>query len=154
MSDPFETGLFGGLPKTAIEHASNSTRGIIPPTDIGMAGAALSSSAPEKQSRSARRPAMLSSSGASSSMTAASRASIAPFFVMKGRICRRSLSDRLTQSLITSGLVKGITPSSTRKQSGQPILVLAFDTPVGGDAVTQKAVCSFSSAALHERSQS
>lgn len=57
-----------------------------------------------------------------------------------------SLSDRLTQSLITSGLVKGITPTSIRGASNQPIRVLAFDTPAGADVGSPGAGCSSSSA--------
>ena len=63
--------------------------------------------------------------------TTDSRASNAACSATKGRTSRRSLSDRLTRSLIDAGLVCGTTPSSIRQLSGQPIRVLAFDTLAG-----------------------
>jgi hypothetical protein len=69
----------------------------------------------------------------------------APCSATKGRTYRRSLSDRLTQSLITAGLVCGITPSSIRQLSGQPIRVLAFDMPDGGAAASPAKAFSSSS---------
>lgn len=76
----------------------------------------------------------LFSSGDGSSMTAGMMASTAPYFVMKARTRRVSLSDKLTQSLITSGLVRGITPTSTRKQLGEPVRVIASFELGGADA--------------------
>lgn len=134
MNDPFATGLFGGLPKTATEPASPSMSATTAPTDTETGESATSSSAPEKRSRSARKRATPCSSGGNSSTTAASLASTVPCSETSPGTSRRSLSDRLTQSLITAGLVKGITPTSTRQQFGQPIRVLAFDTPDGGAA--------------------
>jgi hypothetical protein len=82
---------------------------------------------------------MLFSSGESSSTTAGKPESTAPSSGTRGRTYRRSLSDRLTASLITSGLVKGITPTSIRQLLGQPIRVLAFDMPDGGAAASLNA---------------
>ena len=144
MIDPFAMGLFGGLPKTETGHASLSTNGTIPPINTRMGENVRSSSGQGKQSRCEPKRVTLSSSGESSSMTVDSKASTAPSSETKASTYRLSLSDRLTQSLIMSGLVKGITPSSTRKQSGQPILVLALDTPVGADAAPPRAGCSYS----------
>lgn len=45
-----------------------------------------------------------------------------------------------------AGLVKGITPTSIRGASDQPIRVLAFDTPAGADVGSPGAGCSSSSA--------
>lgn len=45
-----------------------------------------------------------------------------------------SFSDRLTPSLITAGLVKGITPRSIRKKLGAVILDGALFEPAGEDA--------------------
>ena len=64
-------------------------------------------------------------------------ASSAQYSATKVRASRRSLSDKLTQSLITSGLVCGITPSSIRTLSGQPIRVLAFDMQAGDGRALQ-----------------
>lgn len=69
----------------------------------------------------------------------------APCSATRVRSSRPSLSDRLTRSLITAGLVCGITPLSIRKLSGQPIRVLAFAEPDGGGAASQKRACSCSS---------
>jgi hypothetical protein len=44
----------------------------------------------------------------------------------KARSSRLSLSDRLTPSLISAGLVKGITPKSVRQTLGQAIRDSAF----------------------------
>jgi hypothetical protein len=46
----------------------------------------------------------------------------------------RTLSDRLTPLLISAGLVKGITHSSVRKQSGAAIRASALWPLDGGDA--------------------
>lgn len=54
-------------------------------------------------------------------------------------IFQASLSDRLTESLISAGLVKGIIPTSMRKRSDQGTLDIAFFAPVGAGAVEQKA---------------
>jgi len=57
-------------------------------------------------------------------MTQDRRELIAPFSAMSQNTNRPSLSDRLTQSLISAGLVKGIIPMSMRKRSNQ----LTLDT--------------------------
>ncbi len=56
------------------------------------------------------------------------------FSAMRDRSYHRSLSDKLTQSLISAGLVRGITPRSVRKQLGAQILDIASLSPVGGNA--------------------
>jgi len=134
--DPFEMVPSGGSPRTGTGLASRS---------IGAITAAesrderqISLSAPAKPSFCEPRQLTLFSSGESSSTTAASKASAALCSATKVRTNRRSLSDRLTSSLITAGLVKGITPSSIRQLSGQPIRVLAFDVLAGGDAASPK----------------
>lgn len=50
----------------------------------------------------------------------------------RARTSRQSLSDRLTQSLITAGLIKGITPSSVRQTSGLAIRDFA-SLPLDGE---------------------
>jgi hypothetical protein len=58
--------------------------------------------------------------------------STAPYFGMSRGTEHLTLSDRLTQSLISAGLVRGIIPTSIRKRSGQQILDIAFFGPDGG----------------------
>ena len=126
---PFVMGRFGGSRKTATDHAAISTGAT---TAAGRAsGLQTYSSAPAKSSLFEQPKPTQFLCGAGSSTTAVRQASVAPSSAMKGRTSRRSLSDKLTPSLITSGLVCGITPSSIRQLSGQPIRVLAFDTPAG-----------------------
>jgi hypothetical protein len=54
-------------------------------------------------------------------------------------ICPATLSDRLTQSLISAGLVKGIIPTSMRKRSGVQMLDFVSSRPDGDDAEKPKA---------------
>lgn len=56
---------------------------------------------------------------------------IAQFSGMRDRYGPVTLSDRLTKSLISAGLVKGITPMSTRKKLGEPIPDFVFYLPDG-----------------------
>lgn len=56
---------------------------------------------------------------------------IVQFSGMKGRYAPQTLSDRLTKSLISAGLVKGITPTSTRKQLGAQIPDFVLYLPDG-----------------------
>jgi hypothetical protein len=67
------------------------------------------------------------------STTADNRVSIAPCFATKATSDQASLSDRLTPLLISAGLVRGITHTSIRKQSGAPIRASAL-WPLDGDA--------------------
>jgi hypothetical protein len=72
--------------------------------------------------------------GESSSTPADSKESIAPSSATRVRSDLPTLSDRLTQSLITAGLVKGITHTSIRKQSGAAIRDSALWPLDGGSA--------------------
>lgn len=145
--DPFETGLFGGSPETATGHASRSTDATTAPRNRSARRASSlgrgkpSSSAPQSQP-----PAL---SGASLSMTPcpSRKGSIAPSSATKARTRRQTLSDKLTPSLISLGLVSGITPTSIRQLSGQPIRVFAFCGPDGG-AAEQLSAASTSSSGL------
>lgn len=58
----------------------------------------------------------------------------APFSGTKAKSRPQSLSDKLTPSLITAGLVRGITPRSIRKKCGAVILDGASFEPDGGNA--------------------
>jgi len=133
-ADPFTTAPCGGSPRTATAPASPSTGATTRRGSLGEPP--VSSSAPARPSSCEPGQQTLFSSGATSSTTVAKMASAARSSATRGRAYRPSLSDRLTRSLITSGLVCGITPSSIRQLSGQPIRVLAFDTLAGGDAAS------------------
>jgi hypothetical protein len=144
-ADPFVTGLFGGLPKTATSASETYSEGTTVRGSRGgtatllLVPATNSSSEQPRETRRSRGDSH--DTGATGKM-----ASNAPSFATKARTSRRSLSDRLTPSLMSRGLVCGTTPSSTRKQSGQPILVLALDMPGGGGAARLKRDSSYSSA--------
>ena len=117
--------------------AFNSTNVTTPAIIIKMVARGHSSLAQGKASSSEQSELTLFSYGENSSMTADSKASTAPCSETKARTYRVSLSDRLTRSLITSGLVRGITPSSVRKQLGAPIRAIASFAPAGADAGEQ-----------------
>lgn len=149
--DPFAMDLFGGSPKTATYASETYIGGTIARRSRN--ARAISLSAPEINSSFAqRRETQRSRGGTRSSDAMVNWGSNATSSATRDRTYRRSLSDRLTPSLISRGLVCGITPSSTRKQSGQPILVLAFDTPVGLDA--GKPPRGFSCSSAHDGRQS
>lgn len=149
MNGPFLTDLFGGSPKTAISASETYTDATIVRGSRSEPETSLSALA--TKSSSARPLAMPPSYGASAATEeTAKMASNAVSLGTKGTTYRRSLSDRLTLSLISSGLVCGITPSLTRKQSGQPIQVLAFDMPDGAGAGKRHEDLSFSNGGLHE----
>lgn len=61
---------------------------------------------------------------------------IALFSATKANTSHQTLSDRLTPSLISAGLVKGITPMSVRKKLGAPIPDFVLWLP-GGIRVEQ-----------------
>lgn len=125
---------FGSSPRMGIATASRSTSGTIPPIDTGTGARASSLPVPAKSSSSATPRPRRYSSGGNSSTPAASVGSTAPSSETKALRSRQSLSDRLTQSLITAGLVRGITPTSVRRRSGQPMLDFAFSKLDGVDA--------------------
>lgn len=138
------TCLTGTSPGTATSHASPSMNATIPPTSMQTGGSGNCSSDPVK--RSSCEPVMptLFSFGDASLTTADRRELIALFSATKVPGEVRTLSDRLTPSLITSGLVSGITPSSVRQQCGAPIPDFVLLLP-GGDRVEQRAgACAYS----------
>lgn len=136
---------FGGSRRTATCASATSIDGIT--VRANQSERATSLSGPAIRSSFELPMAMPHSHGATRAIgKTGKRASSAACSATKGRTYRRSLSDRLTQSLISYGLVCGITPSSIRKASNQPIRVLAFDMPGGGAAQKpQSAGCSSSS---------
>lgn len=98
-----------------------------------------SSSAPGKNWLFEPGPETLCSSGAGSATPAGNKASTVPSSETKARTEQVSLSDRLTQSLITAGLVCGTIPSSMRDVSGQQTLDAVLRPQGGGSVVGQKA---------------
>lgn len=115
-------------------HVSRSMNAITPATNTEMAENGASLSVPAKPLSCELETGMLFSFGESSSMTAASKASTALSSATKARTDPRTLSDRLTQSLITAGLVKGTTPTSIRHQLGAAIRASALWPLDGGNA--------------------
>jgi hypothetical protein len=95
-------------------------------------------SAPESISFSEQATLTPSLFGENSSTTADSKASIAPFSATKAAGGPQTLSDRLTPLLIALGLVKGITHTSIRKQSGAAIRDSALWPLDGGSAEPPK----------------
>lgn len=149
--DPFAPARFGGSPRTGTKPASPWPGATTQPASqaIGLS----SSSGQVNASFCEQSDPTPSLFGASSSTTASmsergslKRASTAPSSATKGRNSRRSLSDRLTPLLMSCGLVRGITPTSTRRRSDQPILEFAFGTPVGSNAVAPGVGSSSSNA--------
>jgi len=63
-----------------------------------------------------------------------SKESTVQYSETKANICRVSLSDRLMQSLISAGLVKGIIPMSMRVRSNQQTLDVVLKKQ-GGECV-------------------
>ena len=132
------TRPFGSSPGTATEPSSRSMSGTTAPINTRMAANGASSSGPERPLSCGPKMVTPDLFGGSSSTRAASRASTAPSSATKGRSYRRSLSDRLTPLLISSGLVAGITPTSTRKQCGAPIPDIASFELDGTDPATRR----------------
>lgn len=132
-ADPFATARSGGSPRMVTPVAGISTGAT---TAAGKASERQTcSSGLETRSSSDQLMATRYLLGDElNTDETASKALSAPSSETRVRTSRRSLSDKLTRSLITSGLVCGITPSSIRALSGQPIRVLAFSGPAGGAA--------------------
>ena len=133
---------FGGSPRTETSQSAISTVGTTVRASRNELVTSLSDLAPRSSSEAQQVTPRLSGDTQSIGGTTKLESSVR-FSEMKERGSRRSLSDRLTLSLISAGLVCGISPSLTRKQSGQPILVLALDTPDGGDAARRNEGSSY-----------
>lgn len=145
MADPFVTGLSGGSPETATDPVSPSTIATTRPKRAARParhGKQPSSSGRANPSCSGPNAPTPCSSGGTSSTTAASWELTAPSSEMKARRPRHSLSAKLTLSLITSGLISGITPTSVRKQSGAAIPDLVSWPQAGSAAKAQRRVAS------------
>lgn len=136
--------LSGGLQKTETQRAFAFMSDITPPTSTGMVVSENCSRGRARKSSFARVKAMPCSSGASLSTVPVSKVSTARSSETKAAGSRQSLSDRLTPSLISVGLVRGITPMSERKPSKAKTPASVSSKPVGINAVEPKAASSFS----------
>ena len=123
----------GGSPKMATDPALRSIAATTAAMSIETAETKNSSSGQENILFSEQTNATQCSFGASSLMTPDRLELTAPSLGTKARSGRHSLSNRLMRSLIIAGLVKGITPTSIRKNSGAKILVIASWSRDGGD---------------------
>ena len=101
-----------------------------------------SSAVPAKRSPCEHGRETLSLFGESLLMAAESRELTALFSETNPRTRQVSLSDRLTQSLISAGLVKGIIPMSIRDASGQQTLDAVLREQAGEPAESLKEVFS------------
>jgi hypothetical protein len=129
-SNPFVTAPCGGSLRTATSACATSTGA----TTAAGSRAARRTSLSGRATRSSCAQLVETLplfGGAQSTGGTDRKASNAPSSATRVRTSRPSLSDRLTASLITSGLVCGITPSSMRKLSGVTVEVLAFAMPDG-----------------------
>lgn len=141
---PFVAGRSGGSPRTGIIPSAISTGATTAAPNPNASLTSLSDLATRSSCEPPRETLPLFGDAPSTGATTR-KASSVRFSGTKVRTKQRSLSDRLTASLITSGLVCGITPSSIRKLSRQPIRVLAFSMPGGGAAASPQPACSSSS---------
>mgnify|MGYP000376682756 CR=1 FL=1 len=140
----FENGPFGFSQKTAMRPFLRSTSAITQPTNIETVESANYSVDPARKSfcgLSAGTPDLF---GEIFAMPAAKLESIARSSETKARFSARSLSDRLTPSLISAGLVRGITPTSTRSECGAEIPDIASYGLDGTGPGQQKADLSSS----------
>lgn len=112
MSDEQCKRHSGISPKMAMLAASRSMSATIQPTGIRTGESDPSLLDQGKRSFSELATVTPCLFGGSSSTPADKPASIAPSSATKAHTSRRTLSDRLTQSLITFGLVRGITHTS------------------------------------------
>jgi hypothetical protein len=133
MSDPFEMGRCGGSQKTAMRPAGICIGDITAPANQSERTAYSSAQATRSSCEQLTETPSLFGD-IQFTATTGNTASSALCSGTKARIKQHSLSDRLTPSLISSGLVCGITPTSIRSMSGQPIRALFSNAPAGGHA--------------------
>jgi hypothetical protein len=107
-------------------------------TDTEMDAAGANSSGQDKTSSSEMPTPQPSLFGEISSTILGNEESIAPSSATKAWSGQVFLSPKLMQSLISAGLVRGITPSSVRKRSGAVIPDFAFSWRDGSDASTEQ----------------
>lgn len=125
--------LIGGSQRKATERVSPCMSDTTRVANTEMVGGKSNSSGRDKKLSSEHAEGTPSLFGENSSTTAVSKASTARRSETKAKSYLPSLSDRLTRSLITSGLVKGTTPSFVRRQCGVEIPDTVFSWRDGGD---------------------
>jgi len=128
----------GGLRKTETARLNGCLPGTIAADTTPKEENRAYSAARVKKSCSAHGKPMPSLSGEDSLMIRGSKASTAHALETNPRTKVLSLSDRLTQSLISCGLVCGIIPLSMRDGSGQLTLDSVLRPPGGKLAGKQK----------------
>lgn len=138
--------LTGISPKTVIAPSLPCMSDTILHTNMQTGGCAVCSRGRVKKSSCEPEPETPDLFGEASSAIGSSRGSVAPSSATKARSYRPSLSDRLTLSLIRSGLVAGITPTSIRRRSRAEIRDSAFWPQGGHDVASLEAANSSSSA--------
>jgi hypothetical protein len=123
----------------AILTASTSMRAITLDTSTPMDARDGCSSAPVTSSCSAQSRETPALSGADSSMTAGKKASTALSSATRASTYRHPSFAKRMQSLMQSGLIAGITPTSIAKRSPQRTLAIASSWLDGSDAASQQA---------------
>ncbi len=135
--------MTGILQKTVTNPASDYLNAIIPPINTKTEESESCFAAPEKRLFSELVMQTLCLSG-KSSLTQADRKELTALFLeTKATDYQATLSDRQTLSLIMSGLVKGITPMSTRKKLGAAIPGFVLLLPDGNAVEQREAGCIF-----------
>lgn len=134
----------------AVSPSMNATT---PAIDMQTDVCETSSSVQAKSSACEPEQPTLFSFGDDSLTTADRRELIALFSETKAQSNPRSLCDRLTPSLISSGLIAGITPTSIRERFGAPIPDFALLLPDGGAVEQRNQGCSYLSASAFKRAR-
>lgn len=120
------------------------TKGTIPVSNTKMAVNGKSSAAQARRSYCAHEMPMPSLFGESSLTVQDRKELIVLFSETKAQSGQATLSDRLTLSLISSGLVKGITPMSVRQKLEAEILDFVLFLPDGSVVAQQETGFLFS----------
>ena len=131
----------GGSQKTATLTASQCMNAITQPIDTPTDASENCLSAQGKRLSCEPSELMPYGSGASSSMTADRMELTAPCSETKASTGVVTSFEKRMRLLIASGLIAGITPTSTRVGSPQVTLDFAFSRQGGNDAGIRKADC-------------
>lgn len=126
-----------------MQRVSPSTTGIIQPIPIAMDEGVSCSADQEKRSCCEPEQGTLYGCGDDSLTAQDRRELIVLFSATKARFSHLSLSDRLTPSLMSCGLVCGITPMSIRERLGAEIPDFAFSLPGGGYVAQHNTGCEY-----------
>ena len=113
---------------------SKCMNGIIPATNTRTGASGYCSAAPVKKSCLEQNFVTPCLCGADSRTPVGNKESIALFSGTNHITSQATLLDKLMPSLISSGLVEGITPTSVRTRSSQQMLDFVFSRPDGANA--------------------